>query len=73
MIYVYFYAFVSLSAVTGILLQQKIFPAWKGPIEAAHKWGLYWFPLFIVWHFIALVIAERTHRRGLASKMIAGE
>lgn len=71
--YVYFYVFVFISAITGICLEKGFFPAWKGDIEMVHKWGVYWFPIFIVLHLVGIVIAEHSNKKGIVSKMIGGE
>src|SRR5690606_37979943 len=70
--YVYFYVFVFMSAVTGICIQNGFFPAWKEGIETVHKWGIYWFPIFILLHFAGIFIAEISNKRGITSKMIGG-
>lgn len=71
--YVYFYAFVLVSAVTGICIRHGIFPEWKDGIEAVHKLGIYWFPLFIALHAAGVLLAEHSDQRGIASKMIGGD
>lgn len=71
--YVYFYLFVFISAVTGICIRQGFFPQWIENIEAVHKWGVYWFPIFILLHFVGIVIAELSSKKGVTSKMIGGD
>lgn len=72
--YVYFYAFVLISILTGICLKYNFFfLEWKGSIEAVHKWGVYLFPIFIVLHLIGIIIAESTDKKGVVSKMIGGD
>lgn len=71
--YVYFYVFVLISAVTGICLENTFFPEWKKTIEAVHKWGIYWFPIFIFFHIVGIMIAEFTNKKGITSKMIGGD
>ena len=71
--YVYFYLFVFISAVTGICIEKGFFPQWKEGIETVHKWGIYWFPIFILLHFVGVVIAELSNKKGIASKMIGGD
>lgn len=71
--YIYFYIFAIISAATGISLRQGFFPAWKEGIETIHKLGIYWFPIFILLHFVGIVIAEYSNKRGIVSKMISGE
>ncbi len=71
--YVYFYVFVFISAFTGASLKQGFFPDWTDGLETIHKWGLYWFPIFIVLHLAGIVIAEHSHKKGISSKMIGGD
>lgn len=71
--YVYFYLFVFISAVTGICIEKGFFPQWKEGIETVHKWGIYWFPIFILLHFVGVVIAELSNKKGIVSKMIGGD
>ncbi len=71
--YVYFYVFVFISASTGICLEKGFFTEWKDGIETIHKWGIYWFPIFIVLHLVGILIAEHTTKKGIVSKMIGGE
>ena len=71
--YVYFYVFVFISAFTGASIKNGFFPDWKDGLETIHKWGLYWFPIFIVLHLAGIVIAEHSNKKGIASKMIGGD
>lgn len=72
-VYIYFYVFVFISAITGIAMEYGLLKSYGDTIEMVHKWGLYWFPIFIVLHFSGIVIAEMTTRKGIASKMIGGD
>lgn len=71
--YVYFYLFVFISAFTGICIEKELFSAYLDNIEVVHKWGIYWFPIFIVLHLIGIVAAELTNKKGITSKMIGGD
>lgn len=71
--YMYFYVFVFISALTGICIKNHFFDAYRDQIEMIHKWGLYWFPVFIVLHLAGIVIAENSSKKGIASKMIGGD
>lgn len=71
--YVYFYVFVFISAFTGICIEKGFLEQWKHSIETVHKWGIYWFPIFIVLHIVGLVIAEHSNKKGIVSKMIGGD
>ena len=72
-IYIYFYTFVFISAVTGVFIEKELFTEWKEGIETVHKWGIYWFPIFIILHVTGIVIAEFTDKKGITSKMIGGD
>lgn len=39
----------------------------------AHKWGLNWFPIFIILHLAGIVISENSSNKGLTQKMIGVE
>lgn len=71
--YVYFYAFVLISVITGICIRQDLFMAYHDTIEAVHKWGIYWFPIFILLHFGGILLAELGRNKGVSSKMIGGD
>lgn len=71
--YVYFYFFLAISAATGICIEKGFFSDYKENIESIHKWGVYWFPIFIVLHFGGIFLAERGMKRGMSSKMIGGD
>lgn len=71
--YIYFYIFVFISAITGICIEKGFFPEWKASIETIHKWGIYWFPIFIVLHLAGIIIAELSTKKGITSKMIGGD
>ncbi|WP_410219769.1 cytochrome b/b6 domain-containing protein [Pedobacter sp.] len=72
MIYILFYWFIVIAAITGFYLK------WgdgdlKKPMETVHKLAIYWFPIFILVHFAGIVIAELTFKKGITSKMIGGD
>ncbi|CAM4062486.1 cytochrome b/b6 domain-containing protein [Flavobacterium antarcticum] len=72
-VYIYFYVFVFISAFTGICIQKEFFTDYADLFETIHKWGLYWFPIYIVLHLAGIAIAENSNKKGIASKMIGGE
>lgn len=72
-IYVYFYVFVFISAFTGICIEKGFFIQWEDTIESVHKWGIYWFPIFIGLHIVGIVLAELSDKKGITSKMIGGD
>ena len=72
-IYIYFYVFVFISAVTGTSIYFHLFENYLDTIEMIHKWGLYWFPIFVILHLAGIAIGEMTTKKGIASKMIGGD
>jgi cytochrome b561 len=72
-VYLYFYVFVFISAFTGVCIEKGFFSEYGEEIETVHKWGLYWFPIFIVLHLAGIVIAEYSTKKGITSKMIGGD
>lgn len=72
-VYLYFYVFVFISAFTGVCIQNHFFDSYHDGIEMVHKWGLYWFPIFIVLHLLGIVVAEYSTKKGITSKMIGGD
>ena len=71
--YLYFYLFVFISAFTGICIEKDLLSAYHDNIEAIHKWGIYWFPIFIVLHLVGIAVAEFSNKKGITSKMIGGD
>lgn len=71
--YIYFYVFVFISAITGVFIEKGFFSEWKEGIETVHKWGIYWFPIFIIFHIAGIVFAELSTKKGITSKMIGGD
>lgn len=72
-VYIYFYTFVFISAFTGVCIEKGFLDSYHETIEMVHKWGLYWFPIFIVLHLAGIVLAEMSAKKGIASKMIGGD
>lgn len=71
--YIYFYVFVFISTFTGICIQQELLAENHETIETIHKWGIYWFPIFIALHIIGIILSEIGDKKGITSKMIGGE
>jgi len=72
-IYIYFYVFVLVSAFTGVCIENKFFDDAHETIEAVHKWGIYWFPIFVVLHLSGILLAEYSDKKGITSRMIGGD
>ncbi|MCZ2141203.1 MAG: cytochrome b/b6 domain-containing protein [Bacteroidia bacterium] len=72
-IYFYFYVFLAVSAFTGVCIEKDLLSNHHETIESIHKWGIYWFPIFVCLHFIGIFIAETSNKKGIASNMIGGE
>lgn len=58
---------------TGICIEKELLSTYHDQIEAIHKLGIYWFPVFIILHLVGIVIAEITSNKGIVSKMIGGD
>jgi len=71
--YVFFYVCVLMSMVTGIIIKLGLFDEAHHTIEAVHKWGIYWVPVFVVLHLVGVVLAEHSDEKGITSKMIGGD
>ncbi|MDR2205714.1 MAG: cytochrome b/b6 domain-containing protein [Flavobacteriaceae bacterium] len=73
-IYVLFYVFVAVEAITGLILEFKLVEkASEKPFKEVHEWGIYWVPVFIILHFVGIYLAETDSKKGITSKMIGGE
>lgn len=70
--YLFFYLFAAMATITGFYLKWGS-GRWNEQMEAAHKWGLYWFPVFILIHMAGVLIGEFTNRKGVVSDMISGK
>ncbi|MBN9294885.1 MAG: cytochrome b/b6 domain-containing protein [Flavobacteriia bacterium] len=70
--YLLFYLFVIVSSITGAYLKWGD-GSLKEPMEAVHKWAIYWFPVFVILHFGGIWLAEKGVKKGIASKMIGGD
>jgi len=71
--YVYFYIFVTMSIFTGICIEKGFFESAHETIESVHKWGIFWFPIFIFLHLSGIILAEFSDKKGIVSKMISGD
>lgn len=54
-IYVYFYAFVYIYAVTGVCKEKELLSAYYNNIKAVHKWGILRFLFFIFLYLVAII------------------
>lgn len=72
MTYIYFYAFVLVSVVSGIIIKKDFLPENIEQVKSIHKLSLFWFPIFIVLHLAGIIWAEFSDQNGITSKMIAG-
>ena len=66
-----FYLFIAISIITGFYMKWGD-GTYEEPAEVVHKWAIYWFPIFILLHFVGIVIAEFSNKKGITSKMIGG-
>lgn len=71
-IYRIFYVLLSVTLITGLLLEfgpESI----ESTVETVHKLTLYYAIAFLILHFTGIVIGENTSKKGIVSKMIGGE
>ncbi|MBW3519990.1 cytochrome b/b6 domain-containing protein [Flavobacterium sp. NKUCC04_CG] len=71
-LYIALYVLLLVGIVTGMYLKWGD-GQFKAPMEMVHKWAIYWFPIFVVVHFVGIVIGEYTDKKGIVSKMIGGD
>lgn len=71
-LYILFYLFVAVNVVTGLCLSFDIGGSAKDVMEDIHKLAIFWFPAFIVMHFVGIFLAELGKEKGVASRMIGG-
>ena len=70
--YILFYLFLGASLTTGVLILY-------GPdsthhlMEELHEKSLYWLLVFIILHFIGVLLLEFGEKKGIVSKMISGK
>ena len=70
-LYISFYAFVTLSLISGILIANG--PAdWKHTLEAFHELALWYLVPFLFLHFAAIIKAETGEEPGIITRMIGG-
>lgn len=72
MVYILLYLFIIISIITGFYLKWGD-GTYKEPMEAIHKWAIYWFPIFIGLHFGGILMTELGNNKGISSKMISGD
>jgi len=72
LVYILFYLLVVITAITGSYLKWGD-GSLKAPMEAVHKWAIYWFPIFAILHFIGIWMTESTLQKGITSRMIGGD
>lgn len=71
-VYLLFYLFVAVQAVTGAYMRWNSGGSLEKDLETVHKWALYWFPIFALLHLAGVVWAELKDRKGITSRMIGG-
>jgi cytochrome b561 len=71
--YVYFYLYVFIAIFTGVSMEKGFFESYQETFESVHKLGLYLFPVFVVLHFVGIVLGELSSKKGIVSKMISGD
>lgn len=71
--YLLFYGMIVVNIITGFYHlwgNDAVFRKLSGTI---HKWSVYWFPIFILLHFIGIYLSERSNKKGVSSNMIGGD
>lgn len=70
-VYLFFYLFVVVSLITGIMIEQG--PAdMKGLVEGIHKLSIYYLIAFVGLHLAGVLLAELTDQQGITSRIING-
>lgn len=72
LIYLAVYLLIFSCIITGFYLKWGD-GTYKSQMETIHKWALYWFPIFVIIHFLGILIGEYTNKKGIASNMISGK
>jgi len=71
-IYLIFYTFLTVSLVTGLIIEFGP-KAMKKPMEEIHVLSIYYLIAYIFIHLGGVLIAEFTNEQGIISKMISGD
>ncbi len=71
-IYVVFYFFLTVSLVTGLIIEFGP-KSVKKPMEDIHVLSIYYLIAYIFIHLGGVLIAEFTNEQGIVSKMISGD
>ena len=69
--YVLFYVLLASALSSGLIIEFGP-REYKHTTEEFHELSLYWLVVFIVFHFVGLIIAERIDNKGVVNKMITG-
>ncbi|MBX2912719.1 MAG: cytochrome b/b6 domain-containing protein [Cyclobacteriaceae bacterium] len=69
--YIIFYACVTISLVTGLMMELGA-KEFKEPMEEIHVLGIYYLVAFIAIHLAGVLIAEFTDQKGIISRIISG-
>lgn len=72
MTYVLFYFFLGIQIFTGFFHLWAESTPLRHQLTVIHKWALYWFPIFILIHFLGFILSEICGEKGIVSKMIGG-
>ncbi|MBK7296496.1 MAG: cytochrome b/b6 domain-containing protein [Flavobacteriales bacterium] len=69
--YLFFYGFVIISLITGLLIVWGP-KEWKGSLEEVHELGVYYLVAFITIHLAGVLWAEFTDQKGIVSRIVSG-
>ena len=70
--YIFFYVFVVVSLITGLIIELGP-KQYKKPMEEIHELGIYYLLAFIVIHFGGVLISEFTNDKGIISRIVSGK
>ena len=69
--YALFYVLLASSLTSGLIIEFGP-REFKHTTEEFHELSLYWLVVFIVFHFVGLIIAERIDNKRVVNRMITG-
>lgn len=70
-VYLVFYIFISISLITGMLMEFGA-KEWKDSLESVHELSIYYLIAYLVLHMGGVLLAEFTNEKGIISRVISG-
>ncbi len=71
--YFLFYLLILINIITGFYHLWGTNSSLRHNLGTIHKLAIYWFPAFLIIHFVGIVIGEIQHKKGITSKIIGGD